>query len=173
MKVRPAGTTPRASSGDVRRRMVATKRRDTPGELRIRCLLHGRGLRYSVDARALAGSRRRADLVFRRDRIAVFVDGCFWHGCPHHKTQPKQNAAWWRAKLAGNVRRDRDTDLQLRAAGWLVIRVWTHEDAEQAASRIYRAVLRRRSQRVVASRSGPWSICRDRRSRSQPVCGSI
>ena len=124
--------------------MAATKRRDTPGEVGVRRALHRMGLRYSVDARALESSRRRADIVLRRDRVAVFVDGCFWHGCPKHKTRPKANAVWWRTKLAANVRRDRDTDRELRAAGWLVIRVWTHEDFERAAGRIYRAVIRRR-----------------------------
>jgi DNA mismatch endonuclease (patch repair protein) len=148
MSTRSAVTTPRASSEDVRRRMVATKRRDTPGELRIRRILHGRGLRYSVDVPPLRTSKRRADIVFRPARVAVFVDGCFWHCCPLHRTQPKKNAAWWRAKLAANVRRDSDTNRELRSAGWRVVRVWAHEDPEQAAAKVQLAVAGRRPMRT-------------------------
>ena len=128
----------------VRRRMMATKRRDTPGELLIRKTLHRKGLRYAIDTPALGSSRRRADIVFRGSRVAVFVDGCFWHSCPKHRTQPRKNAAWWKAKLAENVRRDRDTDRELRSAGWVVIRVWAHEDPGRAAMRIQRVVTERR-----------------------------
>jgi len=71
------------------------------------------------------------------------IDGCFWHCCPVHATQPKANAAWWRAKLAGNVARDRDTDRRLRQAGWRVLRVWEHGDMSRAALRVERAVRRR------------------------------
>jgi DNA mismatch endonuclease (patch repair protein) len=77
--------------------------------------------------------RRRADIVFTRARIAVFVDGCFWHGCPQHATQPASNAPWWSAKLARNVERDRETDDHLRESGWTVLRFWEHEDAREAA----------------------------------------
>ncbi len=135
---------PSPPTTDVRRRMLATKRRDTPEELRIRSALHRSGLRYSIDARVLCSSRARADILFRRVRVVVFVDGCFWHGCPKHGTKPKKNAKWWAAKLEANIRRDRETDCQLRAAGWRVIRVWAHEAPEQAARRIGRAVATRR-----------------------------
>ncbi len=84
--------------------------------------------------------RRRADLVFPRRRVAVYVDGCFWHCCPEHATYPKNNARWWADKLAGNVARDRDTDARLGAAGWLVVRVWEHEDAQVAADRVQAAL---------------------------------
>ena len=84
--------------------------------------------------------RRRADLVFTRAKVAVYVDGCFWHGCPLHGTWPKANAEWWRAKLERNIKRDRDTDRQLEAAGWRVARVWEHEDMVAAAVRIAEAV---------------------------------
>jgi DNA mismatch endonuclease (patch repair protein) len=84
--------------------------------------------------------RRRADVVFPRRRVAVFVDGCFWHGCPEHATSPKHNAEWWKEKLAANVRRDRDTDRRLSEAGWLVFRIWEHEDPRTAADRIERAL---------------------------------
>ena len=101
---------PVASTPAVSKRMRQTRRRDTPKELDLRRELHRRGLRYLVDAAPLPGLRRRADLVFRRPRVAVFVDGCFWHQCPKHKTMPVANREWWSEKLAGNVDRDRDTD---------------------------------------------------------------
>ncbi|MBX3464904.1 MAG: DNA mismatch endonuclease Vsr [Planctomycetes bacterium] len=135
---------PSPSSIPALRRMKATHRRDTAPEAAIRRLLHRSGLRYRVDCRVLEASRRRADIVFARARVAVFVDGCFWHCCPKHASWPKANALWWRRKLLGNVRRDRDTDQALRAAGWLVIRVWEHQPPHEAAHRI-RAAVRRRS----------------------------
>jgi DNA mismatch endonuclease (patch repair protein) len=92
-----------------------------------------RGLRYRVDVPLLPSLRRRADLVFPRARVAVFVDGCFWHGCPLHATAPKNNAAWWRNKLDRNVARDRDTDRRLIEAGWTVLRFWEHDDVLRAA----------------------------------------
>lgn len=119
--------------------------RDTGPELALRSQVHGLGLRYRVDAPPLAGLRRRADLVFRSSRVAVFVDGCFWHGCPVHGSQPKANAEWWSAKLARNRSRDRQTDRALRRAGWSVVRVWEHEDPSKAAARVARVVSRRRS----------------------------
>lgn len=122
--------------------MVATPRRDTPCELALRSAVHRLGLRFRVDW-PLPGTRRRADLAFVTARVAVFVDGCFWHGCPEHATWPKANAAWWRAKLAGNVARDRDTDAHLRRAGWRVLRFWEHADMVRAARRVERAVRRR------------------------------
>ena len=80
--------------------------------------------------------RRRADILFTRAKVAVFVDGCFWHGCPDHKTAPANNAAWWTAKLARNVERDRETDAHLNSLGWTVLRVWEHENMTQAATDI-------------------------------------
>jgi DNA mismatch endonuclease (patch repair protein) len=88
----------------------------------------------------LHGTRRRADLVFMSPKVAVFVDGCFWHACPLHATWPKANAAWWRSKLEANVRRDRDTDTALKADGWRVLRFWEHEDSRKAAREISRVV---------------------------------
>jgi DNA mismatch endonuclease (patch repair protein) len=120
-------------------------RRDTLPELRLRRALHARGLRYRVDARPEMSLRRRADVVFRGARVAVFVDGCFWHGCPEHAVLTDSNRAWWAAKLAANQARDQDTTAQLQAAGWLVIRVWEHEDAESAARDIEASVRQRRS----------------------------
>jgi DNA mismatch endonuclease (patch repair protein) len=115
--------------------MQATRRRDTPCELAVRSALHGLGLRYHVDC-PLPGSRRRADIAFGPARVAVFVDGCFWHGCPEHGTWPKANAAWWRDKIEGNRRRDHDTTQKLTDSGWLVLRFWEHTDPNAAACEI-------------------------------------
>jgi DNA mismatch endonuclease (patch repair protein) len=120
--------------------MRRQRRRDTAAELAVRREVWRRGLRYRVDARPLRELRRRADLVFSRARVAVYIDGCFWHRCPEHGTLPKSNHDWWREKLEANVRRDRDTDERLRAAGWSVVRVWEHEDAVGAADRIEASV---------------------------------
>lgn len=111
--------------------------------MQLRRALHARGLRYRVDVSPVAGIRSRADIVFTRAKLAVYVDGCFWHGCPLHATQPMNNAQWWAEKLAANVRRDRANDEKLANAGWRVERAWEHEDPEAVAERI-----------VVAYRSG-------------------
>jgi len=129
-----------ASSLSVRKRMQSTPQRDTPAEMRVRSVLHAMGFRYSVDAKPLADSRRRADIVFRRARVAVFIDGCFWHGCPEHATWPRANARFWREKIQANRMRDSDTDQRLRERNWLPIRVWEHEDAQRAALRVARRV---------------------------------
>jgi len=116
--------------------MSRQRRRDTVPEVALRRELHRRGRRFFVDKAPLPGMRRRADLVFPRHRVAVYVDGCFWHSCPQHATFPKNNAEWWAAKLAANVQRDRDTDERLQTAGWTVVRVWEHEDPITAATRV-------------------------------------
>jgi DNA mismatch endonuclease, patch repair protein len=118
--------------------MQATRRTDTAPELALRRELHRRGLRYRVDYPVLP--RRRADVAFPRQRVAVFVDGCFWHSCPDHGTQAKANAEWWRAKLEANVERDRDTDARLAAAGWTVVRAWEHEPVPEVADVVTRAL---------------------------------
>jgi DNA mismatch endonuclease, patch repair protein len=115
--------------------MLATRRRDTPGELALRAALRSLGIRYRIDF-VLPGTRRRADLALVGAKIAVFVDGCFWHGCPQHGTWPKANANWWRAKIEANRLRDRDTELQLRKQGWKVLRFWEHEDPIAAARHV-------------------------------------
>ncbi|MDH6289179.1 very short patch repair endonuclease [Rhodococcus opacus] len=121
-------------------RMRAQRRRDTAPELALRRELHRRGVRYYVDRAPMKGVRRRADLVFPRRKVAVYVDGCFWHSCPQHATFPKNNAQWWAEKLAGNVTRDRDTDTRLTDAGWTVVRVWEHENPVVAANRVQEAL---------------------------------
>lgn len=119
-------------------RLAKQRRRDTKPEVALRRELHRRGLRYFVDRAPVKGLRRRADLVFPRRRVAVYVDGCFWHSCPVHATKPRNNAQWWADKLAGNVARDRDTDERLAAEGWTVVRVWEHEAVVEAADRVER-----------------------------------
>ncbi len=121
-------------------RMAKQRRRDTEAELSLRRILHARGLRYRVNAPLPGLPRRRADLTFPTQQVAVFVDGCFWHGCPQHKTAPKNNAAWWALKLARNVERDRETDSHLANLGWTVVRIWEHEDPEVAALKVEAAV---------------------------------
>jgi DNA mismatch endonuclease (patch repair protein) len=120
--------------------------RDTEPELRLRSALHRRGLRFRVDRRIERGVRTAVDIVFSPARVAVFVDGCFWHRCPAHNTLPKANRDWWSKKLAENVARDRRVDAALLERGWTVIRIWEHEDPEGAAERISAVVRRRRTQ---------------------------
>ena len=107
--------------------------------------MHARGLRFRVDVRPVPTIPRRADIVFSAARVAVFCDGCFWHGCPEHVTWPKANAAWWREKIEGTRVRDEDTTERLRAAGWAVVRVWEHEPVGDAVSRIAEVVASRRA----------------------------
>ena len=121
-------------------RLSKQRRRDTAPELALRKELHRRGARFFVDKAPLPGLRRRADLVFPRRRVAVYVDGCFWHSCPQHATHPKNNAQWWADKLAANVARDRDTDERLETGGWSVVRVWEHEPANSAADEVQTAL---------------------------------
>ena len=130
----------KASSRAVRANMQANRGRDTGPELALRSLLHARGLRYRVDARPIPDIRRRADLVFPKDRVAVFVDGCFWHGCPEHSRPAKKNAEAWSFKIEGNRARDAETNSLLRSAGWTVIRVWEHDDVGEAATTVADAI---------------------------------
>lgn len=133
-------------SEKVRRQMQRDSRgRDTAPELALRRAAHRRGLRYRVDTAPLVGLRRRADLVFRSAQVAVFVDGCFWHGCAEHGSRPKHNARYWGSKIENNRRRDRETDDILGAAGWTVLRFWEHDDLERAADEIARVVRERRA----------------------------
>lgn len=126
-----------ASSPASRAVMRANRRRDTRPERALRSAAHALGLRYRVDARPVPPIRRTADLVFTRAKVAVFLDGCFWHGCPdHHRPATGATAPFWTNKIAGNQRRDADTDRRLTEAGWRVVRVWEHEDPDQAAARI-------------------------------------
>lgn len=116
--------------------MKSQKRVDTVVEVAVRSRLHRLGLRFRVDYRPVETSRARADIVFVRARIAVFIDGCFWHGCPIHATQPRANADWWRTKLEGNIARDTRTNVLLAGSGWKVLRYWEHEDPDGIATAV-------------------------------------
>lgn len=130
-----------ASSEQTRRSMIGNRSRDTRPELAVRSLVHAAGLRYRVDFSPLSDRRRlRADLVFTRSRVAIFIDGCFWHGCPDHHTVAKTNADFWAMKVARNRVRDDETNVSLREAGWTVLRFWEHEPAVIVAERIIATV---------------------------------
>lgn len=132
------------SSPEASRRMAATKQKHTSAEMAIRKELFRHGLRYRVDHAVVDKPRRKADIAFLGPKVAVFVDGCFWHGCPEHASWPKQNADFWRNKIETNRARDLDTNSRLLAAGWRVVRVWEHEPVNDAASRIEAVVNERR-----------------------------
>ncbi len=134
--------------------MVAQRRKDTEPELAIRRALHAKGLRYFVHRRPLPGLRRQADIVFPRARVAVFVDGCFWHGCPEHGSKRSQANDWyWPEKIARNQARDADTSDRLADAGWLSVRVWEHDAVDRAADQIEHLV-RWRQQHRMSRRAG-------------------
>ncbi|MDX3571608.1 very short patch repair endonuclease [Streptomyces sp. ID05-47C] len=133
-----------ASSAARRRNMQAIRSRDTKPEWLIRRLVHAKGLRYRVAAQPLPDLRRTADLVFRPAKVAVFIDGCYWHGCPEHYVPPRTNSGYWSEKVLRNVKRDRDTDQKLKEAGWLVLRFWEHEPSGACADEIALTVLKRR-----------------------------
>lgn len=118
---------PAASSDAVRGRMSRQRRKDTAPEVAVRRELHARGVRFRTDVKLEQDLRTRADLAWRRLKLAVFVDGCFWHGCPEHATRPTANADWWATKLDNNVARDRRTDAILSDRGWTVMRFWEHQ----------------------------------------------
>lgn len=133
-------TRPTPSSVQVQARMARQVTRDTAPELSLRRSLHRQGLRYRVHLRPVPDLRVTADLVFPRARVAVFVDGCFWHRCPEHGTTPRSNAEWWAAKLDATVNRDRRADEELRTRGWTVVRVWEHSPAAEAAETVAQAL---------------------------------
>jgi DNA mismatch endonuclease (patch repair protein) len=147
--VKPVGT----SSEGVRKSIRSNNGRDTKPELALRRAVHALGLRYRVSARPIKSIRRTADLVFTRTKVAVFLDGCFWHGCPEHHTKAATNAEFWAEKVARTRERDAETDRILKEAGWTVIRVWEHEDPEKAAVRVAEQVQALRSQGVARPRS--------------------
>lgn len=132
---------PGASSAALSDRFSRARRRDTAPELALRKELHRRGLRYRVVFPVPGRPRRTIDIAFTKARIAVFVDGCYWHGCPIHGTEPKANHDWWQRKFAANQARDADTDALLESAGWTVVRIWEHEPPAAAADRVQRALI--------------------------------
>lgn len=143
-----AGTrrgSPVPSSPQAQRRMKATRQRDTAPEQALTAVLRQMGLSFEADKAPIPGHRRRADIVFPTARLAVFVDGCFWHGCPEHGTWPRANAKFWRQKILANVRRDADTNRQLHEAGWEVLRFWAHVDPDAAGLSIQQWLARNKS----------------------------
>ena len=121
--------------------MKANRRVNTRPELAIRSLLHGRGLRFRKDvAIRTPDIRTTADIVFQRQRLAVFIDGCFWHQCPAHSHVPRANPGYWERKLARNVERDARVTERLAGAGWTVLRIWEHVPAQEAADQIAEAL---------------------------------
>ncbi|MGD1217518.1 very short patch repair endonuclease [Streptomyces krungchingensis] len=130
--------------------------KDTNAELAVRRLLHAAGLRYRVEYPVPGMPRRRIDVAFTRAKVAVLIDGCFWHGCPEHATQPKANAEWWRTKLDRNIARDLETTEHLIARGWTVLRFWEHTPAAEVAATV----------RATVDREN-----RDRRKRRAPEPG--
>ncbi|QAV28840.1 very short patch repair endonuclease [Micrococcus luteus] len=134
-----------ATSEGVRRSMRANKGRDTKPELLVRRLVHAAGLRYRVNAKPEKDLRRTADLLFRPARIAVFIDGCFWHGCPQHYTKPKANNGFWEDKIEQNRVRDAETTRILTERGWTVLRFWEHDDPSEVAGLVKAAVRTRRT----------------------------
>ena len=130
-----------APSAQRSRIMAAVKRKDTKPELQLRRALHAAGYRYRKDFPIKVGGRVvRPDIVFTRSRVAVFVDGCFWHCCTEHRQIPSTNNRYWASKLAANVARDRQQDSLLSSAGWLVIRIWEHEPLDVATALVVSAV---------------------------------
>jgi DNA mismatch endonuclease (patch repair protein) len=146
----------KASSLASRAVMRANHGKDTAPERALRSLLYQRGLRYRVDARPLVDVRRKADVVFPKERVAVFLDGCYWHGCPDHYRPAVKNSDFWNEKISANRARDIQTNQTLTSSDWTVIRVWEHEDLAEAAERITQTVRDRRAARVnsVTGKSG-------------------
>jgi len=120
--------------------MRANKRSNTQPELRIRKLVHAAGLRYRIDTKPEKDLNRRADIVFRQAKVAVFIHGCFWHGCPRHFKSPKTNKRFWETKIERNIQRDKETRNILRKRGWRVIEIWEHQSSESGARSIVRVV---------------------------------
>jgi DNA mismatch endonuclease (patch repair protein) len=126
------------------RRMQRVRQRDNPFELSVRRLLFKERYRYRVHYKPLKNLNRHADVAFPRKKVAVFFDGCFWHGCPDHGTIPKTNTVWWRAKIERNMARDQETNHLLSTAGWSVIRIWEHTAPTEACATIKKKLYERR-----------------------------
>lgn len=129
-----------ATDARARATMRANRSKDTGPERAVRSVLHARGLRYRTHLRPEPNLRRTADIVFTRRRVAVFIDGCYWHGCPLHLMLPKSNVAYWIPKIEANRRRDEETNRLLSEAGWTVLRFWEHESPVDVADTVERAV---------------------------------
>jgi len=137
---------PGASSGEVAARMARAPKKDTAPELGLRRELHRRGLRFRIGYPVPGNRRRSIDVAFTRARLGVFVDGCFWHGCPVHGTRPSANSDWWNAKFNANRQRDRDTDRLMQEAGWRALRIWEHVAPMAAADMVEEELIEQRRQ---------------------------
>lgn len=142
---------PGSSGPLVSRRMSTLPRRDNPRERAIRSALHARGLRFRVTYKVPGLPRRSIDIAFTRARLAVFLDGCFWHGCAEHGTAPHANSAWWAQKIQANQLRDADTTRHLGDEGWRVLRIWEHVPVADAVELIAEAL-------SAPSRQGPTAL---------------
>ncbi|WP_313788346.1 very short patch repair endonuclease [Subtercola endophyticus] len=153
-----------ASSEGSRRSMLANRSRDTKPELAVRRALHAAGFRYRVDASPTRNLRSRADIVFTKQKIAVFIDGCFWHGCPIHATIPKRNADYWVPKLRRNVERDLETTRKLESLGWVVLRFWEHERVDDIVKLISNSWFGRAARAPDPAPSNPTATRTTRRA---------
>jgi DNA mismatch endonuclease (patch repair protein) len=130
--------------------MAKVRQKGTDAEIALRRELYRGGLRYRIDYEVMKKPRRMADVAFPGLKIAIFVDGCFWHGCPEHATWPKQNAEFWRQKIEANRHRDADTNSRLIDAGWTVLRFWEHESPIRAAETVAQTVARAKAKRCTS-----------------------
>lgn len=151
------------SSPDTSRRMAKVRQKGTDAEMALRREMYRIGLRYRIDYEVLRRPRRVADIAFPGRKIAIFVDGCFWHGCPEHATWPKRNAEFWRQKIEANWKRDADTNDRLQSLGWTVLRFWSHESPVEAAKVVARVVAMADSKPRISS-SGPKEKNRRRKA---------
>ena len=138
---------PKPSSDAARKRMEAAKPKGTLPEIKLQSALEQVGVLFEVDVKPIDNLQRRADILIRDERIAIFVDGCFWHGCPIHGTQAKANAKFWADKINRNKERDLDTNRRLAEDGWTVLRIWEHEDPKQISNQVVELISIRRNKR--------------------------
>ncbi|WP_411700880.1 very short patch repair endonuclease [Conyzicola sp.] len=125
-----------ATNEATRTSMLGNRSRDTKPELLVRRALHAQGYRFRVDLRPEPTLRTRSDIVFTKRRVAIYIDGCFWHGCPTHGTTPKSNVDYWAPKLARNIERDRESTRALQERGWVVLRFWEHQPVGEVVAAI-------------------------------------
>ena len=142
--MQPTVKTPKSRSIAVRNVMRANRGVDTGPEIRLRSLVHKAGLRYAIDVRPEPDINRRADIVFRAAKVAVFVNGCFWHGCPKHYSAPKSNKRYWSAKVRRNRERDAETRVLLKRRGWRVLVFWEHQPVQPCSERVVSIVSERK-----------------------------
>jgi DNA mismatch endonuclease (patch repair protein) len=152
---------PKPGSAHISAAMRGNRKRDSRPEVALRSILHGMGLRYRKNLRIrLPELSVTPDLVFRGAHVTVFVDGCYWHSCPMHGSQPRRNSAYWRAKLAGNLARDRRVNDALAKAGWTVVRVWEHVAPAVAAKTVAKAVAMSRRSGLAGPSVEPEDVVR-------------